>query len=418
MSAIVQSQVVPCNGDCMRFMSASGLPVWVSNAELEPPLQKSRIAIVACAGVGLGGAQIRCVETARAMTARNLSARCLTDCKQDTLASLAKHRYRSIIFIRNLPRTPEALSMLRRAACALLLDTLDLSPIWHRNSCSDRRLLAPLDGVIANNQVSWARIAADCPELARKPVHLIEHFHSITRRVSDGSGWPGTGSERAPRPSSAPRALLVQEHRVRGTVGFCRDIRMALPAGMHFGCHPLWGGFAAPKNREGFFRDQLNLTQEAVRSIAAQHFGVGAMFTAVYAKYDLLIQWLPSNSSAQRLSNALASGVPVIAQSSPAFAEVHGVTRGVLLARDHTELRAMSQKLQDSQALRRRVSEAGVQSAARFTADAIIAQYVRAINAAARIREARPQGGERGVAIKCPRLEISKGGKERPTQQS
>ena len=361
----------------MQFMSASGLPLWLSNADLEPPLQRARVAIVACAGIRLGGAQIRCVETARAMTARNLSAHCVTNCRQETLGLLAKHRYRSIIFIRNLPRTLQSLSMLRQAACALLLDTLDLSSIWHRSSCRDRRLLEPLDGVIANNQVSWARISADCPELARKPVHFIEHFHSITRRVSDGSGWHGRG---------APRALLVQEHRVHGVVGFCRDIRVALPANVSFECHPLWGGFAAPKNRERFFREQLNLTQEAVRSIAAQHLGVGAMFTAVYAKFDLLIQWLPSNSSAQRLTNALASGVPVIALSSPAFAEVHGGTYDVLLVRDHTELRAMSKKLQDSQALRRRVSDAGVQSAAAFTVDTVIAQYERAMNAAAQLR--------------------------------
>ena len=115
--------------------------------------------------------------------------------------------------------------------------------------------------------------------------------------------------------------------------------------------------------------------------------GVGAMFTAVYAKYDLLIQWLPSNSSAQRLTNALASGVPVIAQRSPAFEDAYGGNPDVLLARGLAELRTQSYSLEHSEAFRKRVSDAGVAAASRFAPDLIIAQYEKAMAAASAARD-------------------------------
>ena len=148
-------------------------------ADLEPTLGPT----VVSSNWGYRWGSDTLLETARALSARNIPARCLADCSQETLHELSKHHFRSIIFIRNLPRSMHGLQMLRGAACSLLLDTLDLSSIWHKNSCSDRKMLQLLDGAIANNRVSRARIAGDCPELARKPVFLIEHFHSATRRV-------------------------------------------------------------------------------------------------------------------------------------------------------------------------------------------------------------------------------------------
>ena len=375
-----------------QFMSTSGLALR-AGVDLEPPLGVARVVIVACAGISLGGAQIRCVETARALSARGTPSHCAPDCSRETLHNLTKQRLKSVIFIRNLPGNMAALHALRNTSCSLLLDTLDLSSIWHKRSCSDIQFLSCLDGAIANNRVSWGRISADCPRLARKPVYFIEHFHSSTRRVSDGSGWPAA-------PRRRPSALLVQEHRVHGSVGYCNQVRDALPPGTRFDCFPLWGGFAAPRTREGFFRKSLNMTSATVRTIAKQHFGVGAMFTAVYAKYDLLVQWLPTNSSAQRLTNALASGVPVVARRCPAFEDAYGNNPDVLLAHDHEELRVLTQRLASSINLRRRVSDAGVAAASRFAPDAVITRYLHAMDeaATARVSVARQRGHAKGGA--------------------
>lgn len=364
-------------------------------------METLQVAIVACKGIALGGAQVRCVETARALSARGTPTRCFADCAANTLQRLAKLSLRSIIFIRNLPANPSDLVALRAAACSLFLDTLDLSAIWHKPSCSSVQMLAPLDGVIANNRISWKRIAKDCPVLARKPVFLIEHFHSVTRRVSDGSAWgdraPLAHHDAAGMPR--PRALLVQEHRVSGRVGFCNDIRAALPKTVLFDCYPLWGGFAAPGKREGFLRNSLNLTSGDVRTIGAQHFGVGALFTAVYARYDLLLQWLPTNSSSQRLTNALASGVPVIAISCPAFDDAYGDNPEIPLARSLDQMREWAAKLAASRALRMRVSAAGVKAASRFDPNAIVTQYLGAMDraSAARASAQRNRWGGREI---------------------
>ena len=53
--------------------------------------------------------------------------------------------------------------------------------------------------------------------------------------------------------------------------------------------------------------------------------GTGAMFTAIYRRYDLIICWQPSNGTVQRLTNALATGVPVIARRMQAYEQAFGL---------------------------------------------------------------------------------------------
>jgi hypothetical protein len=380
-----------CTGACAEFMASSGLMGKSSSeASLEPALSKAQVVFVACNGISLGGGQIRCLETARVLSARGTPSRCLTDCSAATLTPLSTLRLRAVVFIRTLPADDRLLARIRPAACTWLLDSLDMSSLFHKRSCEDRRAHQFLDGVIVNNRASWTRLVSECPRLVKsRPVHMIEHFHSVTHRVSDGTRWS----------LKKPRALLVQEHRVKGSVGFCTRIQHALPQGMGFDCNPLWGGPNAAKNRIRFLAEHLGLEREVVKSIATQHLGTGAMYTAVYEKYDLLVQWLPTNSSAQRLLNALATGVPVVAQACPTFTEAAAGHPDVLLAHNHSELQTMAQQLASSDAFRRRVSNAGVAVASRFSPDLIHQLYLRAFNASfLRGRGARAEGAPLGCA--------------------
>lgn len=358
----------PCNDTCVAFMAASG--VRTAQHQMNVPLTEAKVAFIACTGLGLGGAQIRCAETARVLSARGTPSTCVDKCDRGTLAQFRNLHLLAVVFIRVLPDANLLSEYIRPATCSLLLDTLDMSPIYHAHSCSSVAHVRHLDALIANNHASWTRVAENCPRLRGKPLHLIEHFHSVTRRVSDGSRW-----------RRRPQALLVQEHRVRHVYGFCHEIEVSLPNGTKFECLPLWGGTNAPKNRLHFLSSHLSLPAETVRAISAQHFGTGAMFTAVYKEQDLLIQWLGTNSSAQRLTNSLASGVPTIAQRCPAFEEAVAGETDVLLASSHEEMREMASKLATSVAFRKRVSDAGVAVAARFSPDAIYQLYLRAFNA-------------------------------------
>lgn len=356
-----------CNGSCADFMATSGLP---RQQPVEVSLADAQVAIVACMGLSLGAAQIRCLETARALTARGTASICLPGCGADTLRRMSGLRLLGVVFIRNLPEFNLLKDYVRPSTCSVLLDTLDMSPIYHARSCLQRGYLEQIDGIIANNHASLTRVLENCPLLKIKPFHLIEHFHSVTRRVSDGSRW-----------RAKPRALLVQEHRMMHQHGYCDGIRQALPKDTDFECRPLWGGFNAPKNRVAFLSEHLQLDRAAVRTIAAQHFGTGAMFTQVYKEWDLLIQWLPTNSSAQRLINALASGVPVVGLRCAPFEEAVAGNPDILLASDLEEMRQMTNRLASSEAFRRRVSDAGVAVAQRFTPEAICNLYLDAFRA-------------------------------------
>ena len=115
--------------------------------------------------------------------------------------------------------------------------------------------------------------------------------------------------------------------------------------------------------------------------------GTGALFTAIYRRYDLIICWTPSNGTVQRLSNALATGVPVIARRMPTYEQAFGSRSGILLASGLVELQRMAQELKGSASMRGRVSEAGAVAARQFSRGAIASQYRRAIDdARARIR--------------------------------
>ncbi len=65
-----------------------------------------------------------------------------------------------------------------------------------------------------------------------------------------------------------------------------------------------------------------------VQARMAAFLGTGDLFTRVFAQYDLLIQWFHSNA-AQRLTNALATGVPVIALWTPTFEEARPAWTGL-----------------------------------------------------------------------------------------
>lgn len=367
------SKNVSCDDSCARFLesvrAASGLRTskWV----LEPPLAQSVYAFVSCNGVSLGGAQLRCLETARMMSARGMASTCIKDCTSSTMRALAARKPRAIVFLKTLPHDFNLLFLVRAATPTLLLDTMDLSPTYHAASCKHPQAIHRLDGVIVNNRASWARIKYDCPRLAAKRVHYIEHFHSVPRRLSNGSRW-----------RVSPRALLLMEHRVLPSAKpWCKGLKDAMSPTMRFDCRPLWGGPNARRSRENFFKFSLGLSTTAVQWITSRHLGAGEMFNAVYQKYDVLLQWWPTTGSAQRLLNALATGIPVIAIDCPAFAEAVAGHPDVLLVRNLSEVAAATTALARSPAFRARVSNAGLAVADRFSPDSIAYKYRRAFNA-------------------------------------
>ena len=69
------------------------------------------------------------------------------------------------------------------------------------------------------------------------------------------------------------------------------------------------------------------MTRGLAAAVASQHLGVGAMFTEVYSQFDLLVQWWPTEGSVQRLTNAIATGIPVIALTCRAFEEASPLMR-------------------------------------------------------------------------------------------
>ena len=357
---------LPCNATCAEFLSNASVARW-DRLQLEPPLEAATVAFVACNGIDHGGPQLRCVETARLLTLHGMAAicwgghgRCSSPSMQHLLTTARK--LEAIVFCKSLPSGDTLQRVVRPLSLTLVLDTMDLSPRYHP-ACKNAHVTALLNGVIANSPTAWRLISHECPALATKDVVLIEHFHSVTRRVSHG--------EAAPR-----RALLVQEHRAFGN--FCSSIAEHLPETTTFDCNPLWGGAAAADSRERFFMRQLSLPRAIVRSIASQPRGAAALFTTVFSKFDLLLQWWPTSGSAQRLANALATGIPAIALTCQAFEDAFGRS-GVLLAHNLSELRTMARTLDASATVRAGVSNAGVAAAAAMSPDAIATLYRRAL---------------------------------------
>ena len=150
-----------------------------------------------------------------------------------------------------------------------------------------------------------------------------------------------------------------------------------MPPEVVFDCHALWGSLARGVDyRSKFLSRELNVSRERIAAISAHHLGVGALFTKVFSRYDLLISWQPNkNGTVQRLSNLLATGVPVIALRSPAYEGAFGNYDGVLLATNHSELSFWSHALAKSPELRRRVSDAGVAAAAQFSRSKVSRRY-------------------------------------------
>ena len=154
-----------------------------------------------------------------------------------------------------------------------------------------------------------------------------------------------------------------------------------LPEGSDFHCHALWGGVNAAPGRRNLLSGELRMPRYLVDEIRAQYLGTGALFTALFERFDLIIQWL-STTTSQRLVNALASGVPTIGRHNAIEVEAIGENTEVLLAKNLEQLGQFAHKLAESSSYRRRVSDAGVAVASHFSPDAIFAMYSHAIRAA------------------------------------
>ena len=389
-----------CNEQCARFMAeATGGRGY--EHQLEPPLSRARVVFIACNGVKLGGAQLRCVETARLMSSHGVPSICIdgrfrnsTDagrgCTEKFLQPLAGRKFRAIVFCKSLPSEALLRSIVRPATQTLLLDSMDLDPGYHASACRTPSVISLFDGYITNNNLSMTILKQKCPQLSNVNMSMIqiEHFHSVTRRVAYGK-------------PELRRALLVQEHRVYDIPGWCGKIQQSLPRRTRFDCRPLWGGAASIQNRFEFLRKENQLSVPLATVIGSQYLGVGAMFTSIYQRYDLLIQCWATTGSVQRLTNALATGVPVIALTCPAFEEAFGWHPDVLLVANHEELRQMASKLNASAAFRMRVSNAGVEAANAFSRERIATQYINAFGALGR--------RSRGLAALRPRHELHHG---------
>ena len=337
-------------------------------------LKDARVIFFACNGVTLGGPQYRCMDTARAMTSQGVPAICIPNCEPKTLARLEGLHFDGIVFVKTIPMHFQLLhNVVRRATCRLLLDAMDLNPQFQRTSCNDAKTLRLFDGTIANTRTSWSQIRHYCPALANATaatsLHFIEHFHTVTHRVSDGTQWP-----------ARPNALLLMEHRVfPNEKAFCAPLGNALrSAGVKFDCNPLWGGPNANTNRVHYFSRALHLSIDEVNRRIGEE-GPGPLFTASFTHYDLLVQWY-TTKTAQRLNNALATGVPTIALTNAAFEEVVAGTPDILLVHNYSELTSAAMALAKSKAYRRRVSDAGIAVAKRFSREAITLRYLSALD--------------------------------------
>ena len=372
-----------CDADCSQYLWRMGVDTSQAPA---PAAVDATLAIVACNGpLARGGPQIRCVETARTLTAHGQPAVCLhgegnggtRGCERIVDKLVSMPRFKAAIFLKSLPSVEQWERVLQRHPCALmLLDLMDFSLKFHGYWCKQPQrhsIVRYLAGVIGDNDAVWQRVSGGCPAIkAVRHVQFIEHFHSVTRRVSHGETPP-------------IRAILLQEHRALDEK-FCPSIARALPFPRGFQCHALWGSSAngGQNYREQFLAHKLNLTRRFVHNVVTQYQGTGALFTDVFAKYDLIVLWWPTVGTVQRLSNALATGVPVIAKSSQVYIDTFGRERGILFAEDLNELGSHARALQQSPEFRLRTSDAGVAAASMFSRANISADYLRFLKSSAR----------------------------------
>lgn len=381
----------PCSASCEAFLRHQG--VNVTAAPAVPSNDTRQVAIVSCSPLTLGGVQLRCTETARMLTAHGLPASCHGPARKvgigrkscgfdDWEALLApvialKRNVLAIIFLRDGP-PPTLIKKLRETCAPLLLDAMDARATDLCATASSPRLPKGtwLDGLIVANNVSldgkggpqWI----SCPALRDVPIWRIEHHHSVTRRV----GWGERNTFRT--------ALLVQEHRIlKNALGYsCDAIGSALDAAGvdKFHCHGLWGSETLGiDHRETFLRKELSFTAAQVQAIEGQYLGTGALFTAIFARFDLLIVWHETQNTVQRLSNALATGIPVIARRIPTHEAAFRAHPGVLLVRDMKELASVATSLNQSRSLRAATSDAGVHAAQQFSRAAVSERYRRAV---------------------------------------
>lgn len=362
------------------------------------------IHYVSCHGLRFGGPTLRCAETARLI--KGVDASCTPSCDADKLARLphrpaarvhtAAERARAardtvvagasasssaVVFIKDLPSNLTALRALRGRACTVRLDLLDIVPDRLRALCRGAALRL-IDGVFADNAVSWVRLRRTCPALGSLPVDFVEHWHSMPRPVADGS-------------NALARALLLHEHRTDSAT--CDELRAAL-APTAFDCIT-----SGVDHRLALFRSKLNMTAAAVRAEMERPGGTGALFARLFGRYDLLVVWKGTENTVQRLSNALATGVPVVARRCDAFAAAFE-RHGVLFAGNATELGRRAAELRDSLHLRRRASEVGIAAAAQYSLANISQAYIRAIHRAL----PRPNI----LALRAARGSISRGSDE------
>ena len=356
----------PCTpgSQCAEFLRSQGVAVAADVAPLEQ-LRAARLLFVSCNGFAKGGPQLRCIESAHRLTQYGVPAACVggglwcEDQRFRTGVQLLK-RLDAVIFIKTLPFRSEVLTGIHNRS-AVILDMMDFDRKVHGIYACQRKWSSSVDHVLADHPDSWDANVQNCSEMAIKPVTFVEHFHSMHRRVSHGGQ------------ADPKTALLLQEHKESPPGSLCDPVQAALPQ-WNFSCITM----ATVDGRFNFLRSTLNINGSVLQSIISTPGGTGALFQKVFSRFDMLIVWRTTSNTVQRLSNALATGIPVVAQSCPAFERAFA-NYGVLLARGVDELRFWSHRLRESAAFRRQVSDAGVEAARQYSPHNISRQYVLAV---------------------------------------
>ena len=362
------SQSVPC-GPLLDGGGGLVAPTpWFAMATT--PLTQAEVVFVSCLGLGWGGPKFRCDQAAALLTAAGRRAACLELSPNQCAASskdpwrvLATLRGAHIIFLKVLPHFWHMMT-LRESACTLTLDQMDDWDYKHLCHPHDRRL-AMLDAMISDNAIARTRHAAECRHgsLHKNETQIamtIEHHHTVPCRVSDGS-------------APLRRALLLQEH---SSDNFCSVLQHAMPTGVVFDC------IVRPVAQRGpFLAHALGMNARAYERAASRPGGIGVLFAALFARYDCLIVWRVSMHTVQRLTNALATGIPVVARRCATFEEAFG-SHGILMAEDATRLTTHIGELARSERYRRRISDAGVVAASRFSPANITRAYMQLLSTA------------------------------------
>lgn len=152
------SQACNCTHACQSFLRRAGLRQEDGTATA---LSQAEIVIAPCYGLRSGGgAQWRCVETARHMTRLGVPGHCFESsdlgvgaCNDKALEPIAARAritpFRAVIFLKRLPGLPA----LRNSP--VLIDIGDAPHSAYSYLCADRVLREQLDGGIAEYDVSW-----------------------------------------------------------------------------------------------------------------------------------------------------------------------------------------------------------------------------------------------------------------------